>query len=253
MSSARRRCGSGMCSAQGSRSPSWRSAVWMVKSAGVMSSRSSQATGNETGTPGRTRGLYAAITVAPPTRVESTKTLPPRSALTNAVVAISGIELLGPCRDGAGRGGRVLERCLVVDRDEHVQSLGAAGLHRAGQADIGQGLANRVGGPNRHREGIGFGRVEVEHQVRDVVRPVGAHQGGVILDRALVGEPQQRPPVVAQRVRHVPLRRLRPPLHGADPVRRVLRHVLLHERFLAAMDADHRQRPVLRAPGGSGR
>ena len=42
------------------------------------------------GTPGRTRRLYAATTVAPPTRVASTKTFPPRSALTNAVVAISG-------------------------------------------------------------------------------------------------------------------------------------------------------------------
>ncbi len=58
-----------------------------------MSSRSSQPTGNDTGTPGRTRGLYAAITVAPPTRVESTNTFPPRSSFTNAVVATEGSRL----------------------------------------------------------------------------------------------------------------------------------------------------------------
>jgi hypothetical protein len=182
----------------------------MVKSAGVMSSRSSQATGKETGTPGRTRGLYAAITVAPPTLVESTKTFPPRSALTNAVVAMSGSSALRPCGDGPGRGGRVLERCLVVDRDEHVQPLGAAGLHRSGEPDIGQRLAHRMSGSDRHRERIGLRRVEVEHQVGDAIRPIDAHQGGVILDRPLVGEPQQRPAVVAQRVRHVPVRRLGP-------------------------------------------
>ena len=82
---------------------------------------------------------------------------------------------------------------------------------------------------------------------------IGADQRRVVLDRPLVGEPQQRAPVVAQRVRHLALRGLRPELHGAHPVRRVLRHVLLHERLLAAMDADHRERPVARAPGGCGR
>ena len=67
----------------------------------------------------------------------------------------------------------------------------------------------------------------------------------VVLDGALVGEPQQRATVVAQRVGHLALRRLGPQLHRAHPRRRVLRDVLLHERFLAAVDPDHRQRPVL--------
>ena len=64
-----------MSSAHGSRSPRRATAVWIVKSAGVIPSSSSHASGNDTGTPGRTRGLYADTTVAPPTRVESTKTL----------------------------------------------------------------------------------------------------------------------------------------------------------------------------------
>ena len=61
-----------------------------VKSPGTTPSRSSQRTGNDTGTPGRTRGLYAAATVAPPARVESRKTLPSRSSRINAVVASAG-------------------------------------------------------------------------------------------------------------------------------------------------------------------
>ena len=50
-------CGSGICSAHGSRSPRCSRAVCTVKSFGVIESRSSQPTGNDTGTPGRTRGL----------------------------------------------------------------------------------------------------------------------------------------------------------------------------------------------------
>ena len=67
-----------------------RSAVWTVKSAGVIESSSDQSSGNDTGVPGRSRGLYAAATVAPPARVASTNTLPPRSSTMNAVVAMSG-------------------------------------------------------------------------------------------------------------------------------------------------------------------
>ena len=55
-----------------------------------MESRSSHGTGKDTGTPGRIRGLYAVITVAPPARVESTNTLPCRSSTTKAVVASTG-------------------------------------------------------------------------------------------------------------------------------------------------------------------
>src|SRR5262249_43808469 len=68
-------CGLGVRTAHGSRSPSDCTAFCTVKSVGTTSSRSSQSTGNDTGTPGRTRGLYAATTVAPPTRVGSTNTL----------------------------------------------------------------------------------------------------------------------------------------------------------------------------------
>jgi hypothetical protein len=64
--------------------------VCRVKSAGDTESRSDQATGKDTGAPGRTRGLYAATTVAPPERVESRNTFPSRSSLMYAVVARSG-------------------------------------------------------------------------------------------------------------------------------------------------------------------
>ena len=50
-------CGAGSAEAQGSKSASSAAAFRMVKSAGDTSSSESQPTGNETGAPGRTRGL----------------------------------------------------------------------------------------------------------------------------------------------------------------------------------------------------
>ena len=61
-----------------------------VKSRGVTLASSSQGTGQDTVTPGRIRGLYAAATVTPPARVESMNTLPSRSSRMNAVVATAG-------------------------------------------------------------------------------------------------------------------------------------------------------------------
>ena len=56
-SSAGSSCGSGRAAAHGSPSPSSPGAVATVKSPGRTFGRSSQATGNDTGSPGRTRGL----------------------------------------------------------------------------------------------------------------------------------------------------------------------------------------------------
>jgi len=90
MSPVGRRCGAGILSAHGSRPASAPIAVCTVKSAGVTWSRSDQSKGNDTGVPGRRRGLYAATTVAPPARVESTNTFPARSSTMKAVVASAG-------------------------------------------------------------------------------------------------------------------------------------------------------------------
>ena len=87
------------------------------------------------------------------------------------------------------------------------------------------------------------GRVEIEHHVRGPVDVVGQPQSRVVLDGALVGEPQQGAAVVAQRVVHLPLGRLGPYRDGLHPVRGVLRHVLLHERRLPAQDSKHGERP----------
>src|SRR5580692_1525585 len=69
-------------------------------------------------------------------------------------------------------------------------------------------------------------------------------QGGVVLDSALVGQPQEGALVIAERVADLAMRALRPQRDGGDPGRRVLRHVLLHERRLARPYPHHRQRPV---------
>ena len=74
---------------------------------------------------------------------------------------------------------------------------------------VSQGLPHQV----RHRHHLGevvVRRIQVQHQVRGPVDVAGQPQRGVVLDRALVGQPQQRAPVIAQRVAHLALGRLGP-------------------------------------------
>ena len=77
------------------------------------------------------------------------------------------------------------------------------------------------------------------------VPAVGANQRRVVLDRTLVGEPQQRATIVAERVGHVTLRRLGPQRHRTHPRWGVPGNVLLHERCLTADHPDHRQRAAV--------
>ena len=204
-------CGFGICVAHGSRSPSCSSAVWMVKSAGVTASRSSQLDRERHGHAGPD---------ARAVRGDNRRAADARRVDEHLAAAVLlhergrrdlRIELLGAHRDRARRGGDVFDRRAGVDRDEHVHALGAARLDRA--------LAGRrrraPGGRGGRREPpsrsvVAVGRVEVEHEVGHAVGTVGAHQRRVVLDGALVREPQQRAPVVAQRVGHLALRRLGP-------------------------------------------
>ena len=87
-------------------------------------------------------------------------------------------------------------------------------------------------------------RIEVEDQVGLVDRVVLGHQARVVLDGALVGEPDQSAPIVGQRVLDVPLGPVGPDGDRLHPFGRVLRQVLLHERFLPGPDPDHRERSV---------
>ena len=138
------------------------------------------------------------------------KTLPPRSSLTNAVVASAGSRR--SARAPRARGWRPpRRRCGAVgERHEHVHALGAAGLHRAGQAQRRRAPGARAGRRRPPRRTLALGRVEVEHEVRRPVPVVGRDQRRVVLDGPLVGEPQQRAPVVAERVGHLALGRLGP-------------------------------------------
>ena len=218
----------------------------MVKSAGVIESRSSQSTGNDTGTPGRTPRAV---------RGDDRRSAGARRVDEDLAAAVLlhergrrdlRIELLGAHRDRARRGGDVFDRRPAIDRDEHVDALGAARLDRALQADVVERLADERG--RRERPSRSCRRPSGGSRSRTrwvhAVGTVGAHQPRVVLDGALVREPQQRAPVVAQRVGHLTLRRLRPDGDGSHPRRRVLGDVLLHERLLAAVHADHRKGPV---------
>jgi hypothetical protein len=155
-----------------------------------------------------------------------------------------GVDASGSAGDGTRGGRRVLERGSGVDGHEDVDALGPAGLHRPLQAHVGEGLAHEPGSPHGDREVSALGWVEVEHEVGGVVGAGDLHQRGVVLDRSLVGEPEQRPTVVAQGVRHIAFGGLGPQRHRLDPRRRGLRDVLLHERLLPPVHPDHRQRPV---------
>ena len=177
-------------------------ALWIVKSVGTTPSRSSQASGNDTGTCGRTRGLYAAITVAPPTRVASTNTLPPRSSFMNVDGREVGIESRRPVPRSPGVAAAASSiSTRRVDRHEDVDALGAARLHPADQADVVEHRPDQPRRAHGRLEAGALGWVEVEDEMRHAVGPVRLDQRRVVLDRALVAEPQQRPAVVAQRVR----------------------------------------------------
>ena len=100
-----------------------------------------------------------------------------------------------------------------------MEALRAAGLDRAFETDVSQSLTNELGDAHDGIEGGCRRRIEIEDEVGDAVETFGADQRGVVLDGALVGEPQQRAPVVAQRIGHVPLRRLGPERDRRHPLR----------------------------------
>ena len=153
------------------------------------------------------------------------------------------VELFHSGGDGAGRRSRIVKP-RAVDGHHDVDAFRTAGFHRPGEIDIGECLANEVRDLNDSAEGRSLRRIEVQHQMGHLIRMVHPHERRVILDRALVREPQQGPPVVAERVGHLALRSICPQRNRLHPVRRVLRDILLHERFLSSMHTDHRQGPV---------
>ena len=101
--------------------------------------------------------------------------------------------------------------------------------------------ATAIRNPSRGSTSSGGSR----SRIRWVCRSLSTrHQRRVVLDRPLVGQPHQGPPVVADRVVHLALGGVRPDRGGADPVGGVLRQVLLHERLLAEPGADDGQGAV---------
>ena len=105
-------------------------------------------------------------------------------------------------------------------------------------------LTHKLRDPHHCGEVAPFGRIEIQDEMGNAVEPVRVGERRVVFDRALVPEPQERATVITERVRHLAFRRLRPDTNRRHPLRRVLRHVLLHERFLASVHSDHRQWPV---------
>src|ERR1039458_2416483 len=117
-------------------------------------------------------------------------------------------------------------------------------MHCPGQPRINKRLPDKKSGRHRLPERSPLRRIDIQDHLRGPVLLARQDQRRVVLHRPLVGEPQQGAPVVAQRVPHLAVRRLRPQRYEADPRRRGLRQVLLHKRPLTGPDPDDRQRPV---------
>ena len=170
--------------------------------------------------------------------------MPPRSSRINAVVASSGSSRSARAAMARVAAAMSSDRRPRLDRHEYVNPLGPAGLDRPGQPESARAWRTRNAARTATREGIRLRGIEIQHEVGGVSPDTGPHQHRVVLDRPLVAEPQQRTPVVAQRIGDLAPGRLGPQRHRRHPVRRVLGHVLLHERGLAAQHPDHRQWPV---------
>ena len=98
-----------------------------------------------------------------------------------------------------------------------MQALRSAGFDDSVQAFIDEDLPDNARGSHGLGKGISARRIDVEHQMGHVLGAVETYQRRVILNGALVPEPQQRPTVIAERVGDLALRRLRPHRHPLYP------------------------------------
>ena len=174
-------CGPGINATQGSppaRSPG---ALCTVKSAGATRSRSSHGTGNEHRHPGADPGAVRRRHggAAGPGGIEedlSAPVLPDEGGRRQRRV-----DPLGAGGQGPGGERRLLGRGRRLERHEHVDALGAAGLDRTVETGVGQRLADDVRRPHRQREPAVLRRIEVDDQVGGVVRVIdaGSAWGGI--------------------------------------------------------------------------
>ena len=177
MSSADRCCGSGMCSAHGSRSPSRRErgvhgevgrrdVVEIVPGDGERD--------------GHARPHAWAVRrdhggAADPRRVD--EHLAAALRLDERGRRDVRIESLGAGRDGSGRGGRS-PRATPRRRSGRTRAAPWRRWSSPRRSRPTSVSAWRTGvrDADRHRERVGFRRVEVEHEMGDVIRPIDAHQ-----------------------------------------------------------------------------
>ena len=155
------------------------------------------------------------------------------------------VEALGAGGDRPGRRGGVLDAGPPAIGTNDVHALGPAGLHGAGQPDVGRARGGPAGRRRRRRRSrrprAGRGRARGASSCRLAGR--GSAPGGT--------RPRAGSPATAACGGRCTARRCTSRCDASaqtvvalDPVRGVLGQVLLHERRLAGPHPNHRQRPV---------
>ena len=219
----------------------------MVKSAGVTRRDRPSRPGTTPARPVGHRGLYAATTVAPPDTRRVDEHLAAAVLLDERRRRDLGIERARPAprwrgsrRPTSSSGAR---SSIGTNTCTPLAPLVLTAPSRPTSASACRtSCATR----DRHRERVALGRVEVEHEMGRVIRAcrVARASGGT---RSPAGSRTTAACAGRCTARTTPRASTSPPTRCTvrHPLGRVLRDVLLHERFLAAVDADHRQRPVL--------
>ena len=142
----------------------------------------------------------------------------------------------------------LLERRATRYRSDDVDAIRSARLHVAGEPDVVEQLPDQLRDLDRKLEAA-VGRIEIEEDEVGTVRLVDARVPRVHVDAVVLHHEEHRLGRVHERKVDEPratLARPRPELPRRDPVRQVLRRLLLEEHL--ARDpvriALHRERPV---------
>jgi len=119
-----------------------------------------------------------------------------------------------------------------VERDVDLQALGAGGLGKAAQSEVGESIAHPDGDLAALDDVGGFAGIEIKDDVGGVRHGRGVGERGVQLQRCQVGGPDQRGKVLDDTVFHPAVIALTPDRGGGKPLGAMAGTVFLVEKHL---------------------